>query len=88
MDNGTDTNPGMFGHRGFGSSENNVKDLPVGRFRSSGTIFFCTNRAANASHREKGFQRVKEEDGTFIPQDVPMKSFEQAREAGKHTKIH
>ena len=32
------------------------------------------------------FERVKEEDGTFKFQDVPVKSFEQAKEGAKHTK--
>ena len=32
------------------------------------------------------FERVKEEDGAFKFQDVPIKSFKQAKEAAKHTK--
>ena len=99
VDDGTDTNPGMFSHRGSGSSQNNVKNFSIGRCRSCGNHFSsATNRTANAcEHREKGFQltynsqtiffeRVKEVDDTFKFQDVPIKSFEQAKEAAKHTK--
>ena len=56
VDNDTGNSPAIFGHRGSGSSQNNVKDLSVERYRSCGNLFSSiTNRAANALHKEKRF---------------------------------
>ena len=66
VDNGTDTNASMFGHRGSESSQNNIKGLSIIRYRSSGNCFSsASNRATNALQRKKGFQSTSNSKTIF-----------------------
>lgn len=75
--------------------QNNVKDLSIGKCRSSGNRFSSAeNRLPNVLQREKDFQSTSNslfferfrEDSTFKFHGVPIKYFEQAREVAEHTK--
>ena len=96
MDDGTDTNPDMFGPRGSNikimsktfQSENVDQVAIISLLQKTESQMFCKEKKGFdlLPTVKLFFERVKEEDGTFKFQDILIKYFEQAREAAEHTK--